>query len=137
MSTQAATGAQLAGLGPRLISGIIDGVILYVVNFIISLILGSNGAGLASLISLIIGIGYFVYFWSMRNGQTVGKQVMGLRVVKADGTPITPVTALLRYIGYFVNTVLIFLGWIWIIIDSQHQGFHDKIAGTLVVTANK
>lgn len=141
MSTQAAAGANLAGLGPRLISGIIDGVIVYVIEFLIGLvlglILGNSASGLASLVGLVVGIVYFVYYWSMKEGQTPGKKLMGLRVVKVDGTPITPATAFIRYIGYLVNTVLILLGWVWVIIDAQHQGFHDKMAGTIVVTASK
>ena len=135
MSTQSVAGAQLADLGPRFISGAIDGVILYVIKVVIALILGISGSNLANLISLVIALGYFVYFWSMQGGQTIGKKAMGIKVVKADGSPITPTTAILRYIGYFINTIVIFIGWIWILIDSQHQGFHDKIAGTLVVKA--
>ncbi len=59
--------------------------------------------------------------------------MLGLRVIKTDGSPITVGTAILRYIGYIINTVIILMGWIWIIFDAQHQGWHDKLAGTVVV----
>jgi uncharacterized RDD family membrane protein YckC len=121
-----------ASLLSRLVALIIDVIILGVISWILSLILGQEIGG---LIGFIIGISYQIYFLSQQKGQTPGKKVMGIRVVKTDGSPIDPMSAGLRYIGYYINTLLLFIGWLWAIPDGNNQGFHDKIAGTYVVKA--
>ncbi|HAS04238.1 MAG TPA: RDD family protein [Dehalococcoidia bacterium] len=87
---------------------------------------------LFNLITLIIVIGYFVIFWAWR-GQTPGKIVMNIRVIRPDSSDITFPVAFLRYLGYIISAVPLFFGFIWIAFDKQKQGFHDKIAGTFVV----
>ncbi len=64
------------------------------------------------------------------NGQTPGKKIMGIRVRKLDGSPITMQTAILRAIGYYINGIFL-IGWIVAVITGR--GFHDRIAGTEVV----
>ncbi|MBI1801350.1 MAG: RDD family protein [Chloroflexi bacterium] len=86
-------------------------------------------------VSLILGIGYYLYFWTARNGQTPGKWLMKIRVVTTDGSPITRGKALLRFVGYSVDIYACLLGFFWILIDKDRQGWHDKIAGTYVVNA--
>ena len=78
---------------------------------------------------------YNSYFWTQNNGQTPGKSVMGIRVVKTSGQPLSIVDAVVRYVGYYINTFLLFIGWLWAIFDSKNQGFHDKRAGTIGVNA--
>jgi uncharacterized RDD family membrane protein YckC len=144
---QTANTGQLAGLGSRFLALLIDGIILAVIGFIINSIIGGaqvttspTGAAFAinttgSLINLIVGLAYYIVLLPMWNGQTVGKRLMRVRVVKTDGGSITIATAVIRYIGYIINSLVIFIGWIWAFFDSQKQGWHDKIAGTLVVKA--
>jgi uncharacterized RDD family membrane protein YckC len=138
---------ELAGLGQRLIALIIDGIILGIIGFIVNLLPGmtttqvigeqtiTTSTGLGSIITFIIGIAYYAILFNMWNGQTVGKKLLGIRVVKVDGSPVTAVTAIIRYIGYAINTFILMLGWILAIFDSKHQGVHDKLAGTIVVKA--
>jgi uncharacterized RDD family membrane protein YckC len=38
-----------------------------------------------------------------------------------------------RYLGYFVSAIPLFLGLIWVGIDGRKQGWHDKLAGTVVI----
>ncbi|TMF21584.1 MAG: RDD family protein [Chloroflexi bacterium] len=78
---------------------------------------------------------YFVDFWSQRDGQTIMNKAMGIKVVKTDGSPITVGTAVVRYIGYILNDIIfgIPIGFIWAAFDGNKQGWHDKIAGTIVV----
>ena len=58
-----------------------------------------------------------------------------MRVVRErHGGPIGFGTAILRLIGYVISGFVLYLGFIWILIDSRHQGFHDKIANTVVIT---
>lgn len=136
--------ANLASPADRLIAAIIDGVILGVVTGILNGIATATGsttlALLFSLVNLVISIGYYVYFWSFDNpyttkGQTIGKKLRGIKIIKTDGSDLTPKDAVLRYVGYIVSSIVIMLGFIWIFIDANKQGWHDKIAGTYVVKA--
>jgi len=87
---------------------------------------------LGNILLIIIVVGYFVIFWVWR-GQTPGKMLMNIRVIRPDSSDITFPVAFLRYLGYIISTVPLFFGFIWIAFDKQKQGFHDKIAGTFVV----
>jgi uncharacterized RDD family membrane protein YckC len=62
--------------------------------------------------------------------------MFGLRVVKEDGTPITDGEAVMRYLGYILNSAVFMLGWLWALVDDKNQGFHDKIVHTYVVKAD-
>ena len=65
---------------------------------------------------------------------TPGKRVIGAVVVDAKTLqPVSPVKAVVRYLGYYVSTIPFCLGLIWVGIDKRKQGWHDKIAGTLVI----
>jgi uncharacterized RDD family membrane protein YckC len=76
---------------------------------------------------------YFVVFWS-RRGATPGQQLLGVQVRnERDGSRISLKRAALRYLGYIVSVSVVYLGLIWVAIDSRKQGWHDKIAGTVVV----
>ena len=71
-----------------------------------------------------------------RAGQTIGKRLVGIRIVREDGEPIGLVQVLLRHcVGYTLSTLGGFLGFLWVIWDAKHQGWHDKIARTFVVLA--
>ncbi len=59
--------------------------------------------------------------------------MMGVKIVKTDGSSIGIGKAILRYVGYYVSTIIIFIGYLMIAWDSRKQGLHDKIAGTLVI----
>jgi uncharacterized RDD family membrane protein YckC len=74
-----------------------------------------------------------VLFWIHRQA-TPGKMAIGARIVDA-GTGGKPSTrqAVIRYLGYYVSTIPLFLGLIWVALDPRKQGWHDKMAGTVVV----
>ena len=76
--------------------------------------------------------GYFVVFWVLV-GATPGKQIMGLRVVRTGGQQIGWLRAIVRYIGYFISFIVLFLGFLWVLVDGRRQGWHDKMVDTLVV----
>ena len=119
-----------AGFVDRLVAIIIDFLILIIPNAIVYFAIG----GVASnAISFLIGAAYSIYFWS-NSGQTPGKSVMKLKVVKADGGAIlTPGEALVRYIGTIISGIPIALGYLWVLWDPKHEAWHDKIAGTKVI----
>jgi uncharacterized RDD family membrane protein YckC len=64
-------------------------------------------------------------------GQTPGKQLMGLLVVKTDAGRVRLGAAILRWVGYWLSGILL-LGYLWVLVDNRRQAFHDKPAGTLV-----
>jgi len=82
---------------------------------------------------LLLWQGYYILFW-MLLGQTPGKYLMGLRIVKVDGSRVTIGAAIRRLIGYYISAILL-LGYIWVLFDDRRQGFHDKFAGTFVIYA--
>ena len=76
---------------------------------------------------------YFVLMWGWQ-GQTLGQKAFGLRVVDADtGARISYARALLRYVGVIIASIPFSLGLLWAAWDPRKQGWHDKIASTLVV----
>ncbi len=77
-----------------------------------------------------------LYFWLFigLKGQTLGKMVVGIKVVNAEGSiPGLGDAALREVPGKIVSSIVIYLGFLWIIWDRQKQGWHDKIASTHVV----
>lgn len=76
---------------------------------------------------------YVVLCWKYKSA-TPGKYMMGMSVVDADTGGVPPTGRLVvRYLGYYLNILTCFLGFIWIGIDKRKQGLHDKLANTVVV----
>jgi uncharacterized RDD family membrane protein YckC len=74
-----------------------------------------------------------ILFWRFR-GATPGKMLLSAKIVDADtlGPPSTG-KLIGRYFAYLVSIVPIFLGFLWIAFDRRKQGWHDKLAGTVVI----
>lgn len=87
---------------------------------------------LEQLVIFIYVVGYFVFFWAMV-GQTPGKALLGIRVIPIHGKKLGVRRALLRYIGYWVSTAGLLMGFVWILFDERRQGWHDKLSSTYVV----
>ncbi len=66
-------------------------------------------------------------------GATVGKMVMSLKVTKENGAKVSYSDALLREIAKYLSAAILMLGFLWVIWDKKKQGWHDKIAKTMVV----
>jgi uncharacterized RDD family membrane protein YckC len=99
----------------------------------------------SALLSLIPVVGDFIsffVFWLYNwlfiglKGQTLGKMAVRIKVVDAAGSVPGLGRAALREIpGKFLSAIAIYLGFLWVAWDRQKQGWHDKIAGTYVVSA--
>ena len=76
---------------------------------------------------------YFLFFMRVWNGQTPGKRLTGIRVVRLDGKAITWWTSFERFHGYCSCLFTGLLGFIQVLWDHNYQGHHDKIAETVVV----
>jgi len=83
------------------------------------------------VVSVVIVV-YNLFFWALF-GFTPGKFLLGLKVVRQDGRKMGLGRSIVRFIGYWVSAIPLFLGFIWIIIDSRREGWHDKLAGTHVI----
>jgi uncharacterized RDD family membrane protein YckC len=80
----------------------------------------------------LINMVYFTYFHGA-GGQTPGKMIFGLRVVQSLGQDMTFGVAFLRWVGYLFSGIFLYLGFLWAAFDGRKQGWHDKIAATVVV----
>ncbi|HEY5436447.1 MAG TPA: RDD family protein [Candidatus Limnocylindrales bacterium] len=144
---QPAPGVFYAGNGARFIAYLVDALIMGAIMMAVTVVLNviaaaaaSNGytrlAGASVLFLLAIFLVYLVYmpwFWG-HGGQTPGMKVFHLRVVREnDGGPVTMGQAFVRLIGFWVSIAVFYLGFIWILFDARRQGWHDKIAGTVVI----
>ena len=125
----------------RVGASLIDTVIVFIVQFVISFamiaMLGSNTSSQAvsQLLAMIVGFAYFIYF-TFKDGATVGKKILKIKVVRADGQKLTILGVILREtVGKFASSIVLGLGYLWVIWDSKKQGWHDKIAQTIVVKA--
>ncbi|MCX7635475.1 MAG: RDD family protein [Syntrophales bacterium] len=80
----------------------------------------------------VVNAGYFIYFHGSW-GQTPGKRLLGLKVIQTSGDAMTYGVAFLRWVGYIVSSVFLFMGYLWVAFDRRKQGWHDKIAATVVI----
>jgi len=132
-------GLQFAGPLRRVYAFAIDIGILLMLVFILGPILG-NSEGIFNIpnvqtgvIDVFIFLAYFIIPTGFF-GRTIGKWVAGISVVDEDGNKPGVAVAIPReMVGRFVATITFFVGIIWIVFDKNHQGWHDKIAGTYVV----
>ncbi len=77
-----------------------------------------------------------VLFWLYRSA-TPGKMLTRLVIIDAQtGKKPTTGQFIIRYLGYYVSMLPLFLGIFWVGIDKRKQGFHDKMADTVVIREN-
>jgi len=109
---------------------------IVVVGFITGIAHGPLGFVLAFVtgppVFLIVALAYFAGMWAWK-GTTIGGIVLKLHVVRCDGQPVTFMAALVRGLAAALSVIVLFLGFLWIAWDPDKQGWHDKIAGTIVV----
>ena len=75
---------------------------------------------------------YFGYSWAVAS-RSFGMYVLGLRVVRADGTEIAPRQGVLRALVFPLSFLLLGLGFLGILVQHERRALHDLIAGTTVV----
>ncbi|GAB4447098.1 MAG: hypothetical protein OHK0015_50920 [Chloroflexi bacterium OHK40] len=90
------------------------------------------GATFELSLALLANFAYFTFFHSL-GGATVGKHLLGLRVVSAAGERLTPGQAALRTLGYALSSLPLYLGFLSVIVNNRRRGWHDRIARTCVV----
>lgn len=146
-----AFGYQVAGLGSRFIATLIDMILIILLEIavIFAMILVMRAFGESPLadrssawVIAIFGLvawlffwGYYVFFEILWNGQSPGKRWAGLRVIRADGTPVTMSESFIRNLVRIVDFLpaTYGIGVITMFIDKQSRRLGDMAAGTLVV----
>lgn len=87
------------------------------------------------LISYVFPIVATVLFWKYR-AATPGKMMLGLKIVREEDLgPLSTGQAIGRYFAYILSTLGLLLGFVWVAFDKKKQGWHDKLAGTVVIRA--
>jgi uncharacterized RDD family membrane protein YckC len=88
---------------------------------------------LVSLIAVVIWeFIYFAYQWSL-SGKTIGMALLGIRVVRTDGTPIGPRQAVIRTVTLPLSFLILGLGFLGILTNRDRHALHDRLAGTAVI----
>lgn len=132
---------EVAGLGSRAAAAVIDQALIGVLILALAILRGVTGVGgtwtgaLAVLAMFGIWYGYFTFFEALRDGQTPGKRLMGIRVVMETGHPIGSGAAvirnLLRTADFLPPPYL--LGAILVALHPRARRLGDLVAGTVVV----
>jgi uncharacterized RDD family membrane protein YckC len=139
---------RFASHGARLVAYVVDAILVGVLVTIVAVLLSVGVAalavagadGLAVLGGLLVvvaifavSLGYFPWFW-VKGGATPGMRIFRLKVVRdRDGGPLGWGEAFLRLFGFWVSSLVFYLGFAWILIDKRRRGWHDIIAGTVMV----
>ncbi len=134
------------GFWIRFVATIIDTILLIVISFPLLLALygkdyfapGTIIRGPADfLISWGLPAVAIILFWSYRSA-TPGKIILSLEIVdaKTGGKPSTG-QFIGRYFAYFISTIPLCIGFLWVAFDRRKQSWHDKLAGTVVIQKNK
>ncbi len=135
----------------RAFAQVIDLFLIFALSFIVLIVLGTIGGvlgatgssnafasvfstiGILMMIGILLGYSFVLEaFW---DGRTIGKRLLGLKVVKEDGSPVDIGSALIRNIPALVS-----LGWIAYLValfsmaaSDRRQRLFDRLAGTVVV----
>jgi uncharacterized RDD family membrane protein YckC len=121
-----------AGFWIRVAAVILDAFIFGLPMAIVLILIGQENTALGSLIQTVAGALYATVGW-VRFGRTVGGAIVGLRLVRVDGQPVTYGTALIRYLMIFVSFAALCIGIIWVAFHPRKQGWMDLVAGTYVI----
>jgi uncharacterized RDD family membrane protein YckC len=150
-----AGGFVYAGFWIRFVAKFIDGLLLWVVNFLVQLPVtifmgtmmtpsGGPEAGAAAVAGMMlvmlglfvvqvgIAVGYQAFFLG-KFGATPGKMVFGLKVVRPDGARITGLRGAGRALAEFLSSLILCIGYIMAGFDDEKRSLHDRICDTRVV----
>jgi uncharacterized RDD family membrane protein YckC len=129
---------EYAGRLHRFLAFVIDVIIIGVITVVLDAV-GVINLGDPSttdqVLEAAISFGYYILLTAAL-GATLGKMALGMTVVDENGQKAGFLKVLIREtVGKFVSALVFFLGFIWILFDSNRQGWHDKIGRTFVVKA--
>lgn len=133
---------EYVGFWMRLVASILDNIWMGIVIMILVFILifagvismeNPDDSPATLLVQVVFPFVVVIALWS-KYASTPGKMIFKAKILDAKTfEPVSTGRLILRYIGYILSVLPLFLGFIWVGIDARKQGFHDKIAGTVVV----
>jgi uncharacterized RDD family membrane protein YckC len=124
---------QRAGFWRRFAAACIDGIILVIIDTLLRSALHHSAA---ALMSFAADTAYLTLLEGGREGQTVGKAALRIRVTTIeDGAPLGYPRAFIRELGRILSAIPLYLGYLWMLWDPQKQTWHDKLARSVVVRA--
>ena len=137
---------EYAGFWIRVGASIIDTILMMIIIVpVITAIYGADSWESTSVIkgvwdilfSYILPAIVVIIFWVYKSA-TPGKMATKLTIVdaKTGGKPSTG-QFIGRYLGYYLSSIVFLLGFVWVGIDKRKQGWHDKLAGTVVIKNNQ
>lgn len=125
---------EYAGFWRRYLAYSVDNLLLLLIGLSLGVTVNINqNGGWIWFPSIVVSAAYFVFFWMKHDGQTLGNKLLAIRVVREDNKPMDAVTGIIRYIGYLISSLVFYLGFLWVVWDKKKQGWHDKIAKTVVL----
>jgi uncharacterized RDD family membrane protein YckC len=137
--------SEQAGFGLRYGAWMFDVLItlIAIMGFTFAVTAASRRSVVASNTDLLIVAGLTLLLFVLNfvvlagiGGQTAGMRILGIYIVRVDGRPFTLRLAAVRHlIGYPLSMALFFLGFLWMLWDPRQQGWHDKLAHTIVVVS--
>jgi len=137
-----------AGFWVRVAAALIDTLLIVAITMPLLLAIfgrsyfsGSNAGTVARLVDFLLSwiapAVAAILFWMYKEA-TPGKMVFSARVVDAKtGNTLTLAQSIGRYLGYYVSIIPFCLGLLWVAFDPKKQGWHDKLAGTVVIRSQK
>ena len=81
----------------------------------------------------VVSILYFTFTLGSKKQSTWGMRILHMRAIRTDGNDLTYGRAFLRWFGMVISGIAIYLGYIWVLIDKNRQGWHDKIADVYII----
>ncbi|MFT9848393.1 RDD family protein [Aneurinibacillus sp. REN35] len=127
-----ANATRYAGFWIRFLAALIDGIVLGAVSYILGLA-STEVFSFQWTMQNLLGLLYYIVLTGLW-GQTLGKMVVGVRVVRTSGSIAGWGAIVLREtIGKIVSAIVLLLGYIWAGFDKRKQGWHDKMADTVVI----
>jgi uncharacterized RDD family membrane protein YckC len=145
-------GYEVAGIGSRFLAALVDtaliGLLLLITNFVLLVVASAAGQSpgtgddaarwfiaFLGLISFLILWGYYIFFELFWNGQSPGKRLVGLRVIRGDGSPIGLVESIVRNLIRIIDFLPLYygIGVVAMFVSRRAQRLGDLAAGTLVV----
>lgn len=139
---------EYAGFWTRVAAFLVDTILIVVITFPMLVYLygwsyfDPEATGLIAgpadfIISWVMPAVVVIAFWKFKQA-TPGKMLVSVKVMDAKtGQPASTARLVGRYFAYFISMIPLFLGILWVAFDKRKQGWHDKLAGTVVIKCSK
>ena len=137
-------GLPKAGFWMRVVATLLDGAIVFVMQFVLGFLLATAGfaissgateevSGMVMLFGYIISFAYYIVFTGY-GGQTPGKMALRIKVIRRDGSEIGYGRAAFREVlCKTISGLILCIGYLMVAFDDQKQGLHDRMADTYVI----